>query len=74
MSTNISSSESFFSNIRCIHPTPETLIFEMNIFLGNYDFALIEQQNILGGDTMMAKLLEPDSAVSCRVNFGLGGI
>ena len=54
--------------------TQETLIFEIDIFLVNYDLALIELPNILGGDTMMAKLLEPDSAVSCRVNFGLSGI
>ena len=57
-----------------VHPTPETLMFEIDIFLGNCDLALIELPNILGGDTMMAKLLEPDSAVSCRVNFGLSGI
>ena len=63
-----------FSNIRYIHPTPETLIFEIDIFLGNYDLAMMELPNILGGDTMMAKLLEPDSAVSCRVNFRLIGI
>ena len=50
------------------------MIFEIDIFLGDYDFALINLLYILGGDTMMAKLLEPDSAVSCRVNFRLSGI
>ena len=50
------------------------MILEIDIFLGDYDFALIELPYILGGDTMMAKLLEPDSALSCKVNFGLSGI